>query len=210
MSGRLRTDTPVPPTLIPVSAGFLGRAAACARRRAEKEGIEVQRSRFVFLAAPMPGPRQEQPVDGIVWMLVSPNNRPLGRGPVYHEAYARCRESVLALQANVDRIVPVEGTVPASGQWDWRIELDQVSVAVSSRSYLRARECRYNLERFLEALPQAEVVPGARTVRRARRGATAPGSAALDGPIGTPAAGPERRTYRPASGFDARKRDASR
>jgi hypothetical protein len=40
---------------------------------------------------------------------------------------------------------------------------------VSSRSYLRARECTYNLERFLEAVPSAQVVAGTRSVRRGRR-----------------------------------------
>jgi hypothetical protein len=40
---------------------------------------------------------------------------------------------------------------------------------VSSRSYLRARECTYNLDRFLEAVPQAELVAGTRSVRRAAR-----------------------------------------
>ena len=130
--------------------------------------MRVQRSRFVFLAAPMPGPYQGQEADGIVWMLVSPNNRPLGRGAVYHQLYANCRESVLDLQANVDRAVPLESTLPTDGQWTWRMELDGVPVALSSRSYLRARECMYNLTRFLEALPDAEVIPGTRSVRRRR------------------------------------------
>ncbi|MFE9651888.1 hypothetical protein [Micromonospora sp. NPDC006431] len=170
----------------------------------------MQRSRFVFLAAPMPGAPQGQPTDGVLWMLVSPNNRPLGRGAVYHAAYAGCRESVLALQASMDRIVPVEGTVPASGQWTWRIELDEVAVALSSRSYLRARECRYNLDRFLEALPHAEVVPGTRAVRRGRRAASEPITPLSGGTLAAPLVPPTRLAYRPASGIEPRRRDASR
>jgi hypothetical protein len=133
------------------------------------EGIMVQHSRFVFLAAPMPESKDGDGADGILWMLVSPNNRPLGRGTTYHETYSSCRQSVLDLQANCERAKPVESTVELTGQWTWRIDLDGEPVAVSSRSYLRARECSYNLERFLEAVPKAEVVAGTRSVRRGRR-----------------------------------------
>ncbi|GIF51174.1 hypothetical protein DFJ67_3358 [Asanoa ferruginea] len=131
----------------------------------------MQRSRFVFLALPMPEgkPPAEAPVDGILWMLVSPNNRPLGRGTTYHEAYAECRESVEHMKANAGRVVPVETTVERTGQWTWRIELDGVPVAASSRSYLRTRECAYNLAKFLEALPTADIVAGTRSARRGRQ-----------------------------------------
>lgn len=133
------------------------------------EGIMVQHSRFVFLAAPMPESEDGDGGEGVLWMLVSPNNRPLGRGTTYHATYSSCRQSVLDLQANCDRVKPVETTVELTGQWSWRIEIDGAPVAVASRSYLRARECAYNLERFLEAVPRAEVVAGTRSVRRGRR-----------------------------------------
>ncbi|MBY8871944.1 hypothetical protein K7640_08830 [Micromonospora sp. PLK6-60] len=167
----------------------------------------MQHSRFVFLAAPMPGPQQGQLVDGIRWLLVSSNNRPLGRGTAYHEVYAQCRESVLELQANAARIVAQEGTVPASGQWVWRVQLDDVPVALSSRSYLRARECSYNLERFLEALPHAEVADGTRTVRRDRRRAAEPVSAVAE-PAVVRLIPPARLTYRLPTRLTPRKRDA--
>ncbi|WBB65477.1 hypothetical protein [Micromonospora sp. WMMD812] len=167
----------------------------------------MQRSRFVFLAAPTPAHQPGGPADRIVWMLVSPNNRPLGRGAVYHDIYARCRESVLDLQANVDRIVALEGTVPASGHWSWRIELDDMAVALSSRSYLRARECTYNLERFLEALPLAEVVPGTRDVRRDRRRAPEPPPPS-GGTLGGQPYRPARLMYESPARRDLRQRDA--
>lgn len=129
----------------------------------------VQHSRFVFLAAPMPESKDGEEGEGILWMLVSPNNRPLGRGTTYHATYGACRQSVLDLQANCERVKPVETTVDLTGQWTWRIDLDGEPVAVSSRSYLRARECTYNLERFLEAVPSAQVIAGTRSVRRGRR-----------------------------------------
>ncbi len=129
----------------------------------------MQRSRFVFLAAPVPQPQEELgAVPSILWMLVSPNNRPLGRAARQYPAYATCRQAVLDLQAGHDRLVAFEATDDSTGQWTWRADLDGVCVAVSSRSYLRARECAYNLERFLEAVPQAEVVAGTRSARRGR------------------------------------------
>jgi len=114
--------------------------------------------------------------EGILWMLVSPNNRPLGRGTAYQDTYGACRQSVLDLQANCDRVKAVETTVDLTGQWTWRIDLDGEPVAVSSRSYLRARECTYNLERFLEAAPSAQVIAGTRSVRRGRRRAGVAGN----------------------------------
>ncbi|SNT12439.1 hypothetical protein SAMN05421812_103271 [Asanoa hainanensis] len=133
----------------------------------------MQRSRFVFLALPMPDGNattaDRTPAEGILWMLVSPNNRPLGRGTTYHESYADCLGSVESLKANADRVLPVETTVERTGQWTWRIELDGASVAASSRSYLRTRECAYNLAKFLEALPTADIVAGTRSARRGRQ-----------------------------------------
>ena len=135
----------------------------------------MQRSRFVFLALPVPEHAAaahlagDAPAEGVVWVLVSPNNRPLGRGTTYHELYAACRDSVEHLKANAGRVVPVETTVERTGQWSWRIELDGAPVAVSSRSYLRARECAYNLERFLDAVPTADIVAGTRSAHRGRR-----------------------------------------
>lgn len=101
-------------------------------------------------------------------MLVSPNNRPLGRSPQPYRTYGDCLEAVRHLAAQHDRIKPTASTVESSGQWGWRIDLDGDTVAMSSRSYLRVRECNYNLQRFMEALPSADVVAGVRAVRGGR------------------------------------------
>jgi hypothetical protein len=111
----------------------------------------------------------------VVWMLVSPNNRPLGRARVPSDTYAEGLAAVHRLRRHYERLKPVASTVDATGMWAWRVELEGATVAVSSRSYLRVRECHYNLERFLEAVPTADIVAGARIVRRAgRRGVGAP------------------------------------
>jgi hypothetical protein len=107
-----------------------------------------------------------------MWMLVSPNNRPLGRSTKPFPTYGACVEAVRHLAAQHDRVKPSASTVEPTGQWAWRIALDGDTVAMSSRSYLRVRECNYNLERFLEALPSADVVAGIRAVRGGRPATT--------------------------------------
>jgi len=129
----------------------------------------VQRPRFVFLAAPATQAQVAPERERILWMLVSPNNRQLGRSASYHDAYADSRQAVLDLQQNLDRVIRLESLVEMTGQWIWRLNLDGHAVAASSRSYFRARECTYNLERFLEAVPQADLVVGVRAARRGRQ-----------------------------------------
>ncbi|WP_432835329.1 hypothetical protein [Dactylosporangium sp. CA-092794] len=102
-------------------------------------------------------------------MLCSPNNRILGRGEHPFDTEAECREAVLGLVSAADRLVPVPTALGTSGHWVWRVELDGVPVAVSHRSYLRARECQYNVGRFLAALPAALLTEGRRLLREAPR-----------------------------------------
>ncbi|MEU3452535.1 hypothetical protein ABZ671_02855 [Micromonospora sp. NPDC006766] len=132
-------------------------------------GIKVQRPRFVFLAAPVTQAQGASERESILWMLVSPNNRQLGRSASYHGVYADSHQAVLDLRQNLDRVVLLESLVERTGQRIWRLKLDGQAVAVSSRSYFRARECTYNLERFMEAVPQAEIVVGVRVARRGRQ-----------------------------------------
>lgn len=130
----------------------------------------MKRSRFVFLAVSARRDRPEQfERAGVIWMLVSPNNRPLGRSEKPYETYGTCRAAVERLREANDRLNPLAFTVEETGQWTWRIELDGEPVASSGRSYLRVRECHYNLDRFLAAITVADVVPGSREVRWGRR-----------------------------------------
>jgi hypothetical protein len=135
----------------------------------------VHGARFVFLAMPeedkevvSESPREA--VAHVVWMLMSPNNRSLDRARVPSDTYAEALEAVHRLKMYHERLKPVASTVDATGMWAWRVDLEGETVAVSSRSYLRVRECHYNLERFLEVVPTADVVAGTRVVRRAGRG----------------------------------------
>ncbi|GAA2345482.1 hypothetical protein [Dactylosporangium salmoneum] len=127
--------------------------------------------RFIFLAIVTPdddesvADRQQR----TAWMLCSPNNRILGRGERTFDSEAQCREAVLGVVRAADRLNAVSTALGTSGHWVWRVELDGSPVAVSHRSYLRARECQYNVGRFLAALPAALLTDGRRLLREAPR-----------------------------------------
>jgi hypothetical protein len=76
---------------------------------------------------------------------------------------------VLGLVAGAGLLNAVSTALGTSGHWVWRAELDGVPVAVSHRSYLRARECQYNVGRFLAAVPEAQVTAGRRQLRETGR-----------------------------------------
>lgn len=102
-------------------------------------------------------------------MLVSSNNRQLGRGCMVYQSYQDCRNAASSLRQQLVRAKPVTAAEEITGQWVWRVDLDGAAVAVSSRSYLRMRECQYNLDRFLEAVPLAVLAEGVRIVQYAPR-----------------------------------------
>jgi hypothetical protein len=116
----------------------------------------VRGSKFEFLA------HAAAAVGGISWILRLPNGRVLGRGPDAYSELEPCWRAVLRLQERVTDLSPVLSTAGAAGGWRWRLLLDGDPAAVSSRSYLRLRECEYSVDRFLHAVPVAMVV---RTVR---------------------------------------------
>lgn len=125
----------------------------------------MHRSRFVFLAL---AAGDDTVAAATTWMLVSPNNRPLGRAARTFDTYGACRDAVLHLREGFAGVRSTVAAAESSGQWVWRAETGGSTVAMSSRSYLRARECHYNLERFLEAVPAALVMAGTRSVRGGR------------------------------------------
>ncbi|MCF3131479.1 hypothetical protein [Streptomyces olivochromogenes] len=70
-----------------------------------------------------------------------------------------------------------------AGAWTWRVQLDGRDVAMAGRAYQRHRECQYNLNQFLAAVPVAQLSDG--LVSRPRlRGLhlPGPGSAPSEGP----------------------------
>jgi hypothetical protein len=110
----------------------------------------------------------ESGTESMFWMLVSPNNRRLGRAAHQFTAFDACREKVMLLRRRLADLKAVTTTAEPHGHWAWRVELDGAIAAVSTRTYFRQQECDYNLRRFLEAVPEAEVATIARTVRIGR------------------------------------------
>jgi hypothetical protein len=122
----------------------------------------LSRARFIVLDL-----SSRDPVAGsstLTWMLVSPNNRPLGRGGTSFASSDACRAAVERLRARHSGATSTVAVVEANKQWAWRVELDGTTVAMSTRTYLRQRECSYNLDRFLAAVPAAELDGGVRVV----------------------------------------------
>jgi hypothetical protein len=88
------------------------------------------------------------------WRLLSGNNRELGRGACAYQTEIGCRAAVTRIQVRSELCTSTVGVRPA-GQWWWQLELDGERMAVAGRGYQRQRECRYNLEQFMVALPFA-------------------------------------------------------
>ena len=125
-------------------------------------------SRFLFLSHFVQDESGERTSAGMTWMLVSPNNRPLGCASQFFPSYESCRESVQFLRDQHGRLTGMATAVEEKGRWAWRVDVDGQTVAVSSRTYLRQQECDYNLRRFLEAVPVARLVTLVRNVRSRR------------------------------------------
>jgi hypothetical protein len=146
----------------------------CARRLA-RGGVFGQKVVLAEEASAVAGPRfillsraiVDGPKDGIkeqvTWMVVSPNSRPLGRAASWFDDIDSCRLAVVTLRERASElriVISVTGS-----DWQWRGALDGTAIAASTRSYLRQHECDYNAQRFLEALPEAQLVAAVRTIR---------------------------------------------
>jgi hypothetical protein len=119
--------------------------------------------RFVLLSRPVVDASGAAFGVDVTWTLVSPNARALGRAPEWFADLDTCRAAILAVVAGTARLKA--GLSVLGNQWQWRMELDGLVVAVSSRAYLRQHECDYNIRRFLNALPIAETAASVRNVR---------------------------------------------
>ncbi len=82
------------------------------------------------------------------WRLLGGNNRELGRSAVVHPSATACRDAAARLRERISEFASVLATDARQGQWRWRLDDGDQTVAVSSRLYLRQRECTYNLAQF--------------------------------------------------------------
>ena len=87
------------------------------------------------------------------WRLLGGNNRELGRSAQVHSSQT-ILEEIDRVQAAADRLSIVVSK-SQTGKWYWAASGDGRRLALSARTYGRQRECRYNAEQFLRALPIA-------------------------------------------------------
>jgi hypothetical protein len=96
----------------------------------------------------------------VAWRLTSANHRELGRSARVFPSLALARNDWSVLRRRVAETQAVLLAVPHTGRWGWRLSLDEVPVATSSRGYARHRECTYNLAAFVAAAAIAEFSEG--------------------------------------------------
>lgn len=102
--------------------------------------------------------------DTVGWRLLGGNNRELGRSAQVHSARTILDE-IDRVQSAADRLSIVVSK-SQTGKWYWAASGDGRRLAMSSRTYGRQRECRYNAEQFLRALPIAALPrPGSASER---------------------------------------------
>lgn len=108
----------------------------------------------------------------VLWRLVAGNNHGLGRAANPCPDVQHCLAEVELLRRRLDSVEAVVLQSGAGSGWTWQVRLDDRLVAVSSRSYQRQREGRYNLDQFLAAILLTgasgglAVAPRQRSVRR--------------------------------------------
>jgi hypothetical protein len=110
-------------------------------------------------------PDLHQPFEGEVdddgswfaWRLTGANHRELGRSCRVFPDLAGARDAAADLRDRVQDAEVTVLTVPRTGTWGWRLRLDGVAIATSSRGYARHRECTYNASTFVAAAAIADL-----------------------------------------------------
>jgi hypothetical protein len=103
--------------------------------------------------------------DGATWRLLSNNNRDLGRAASIFEDVDGCLVAVEHLRRNAGHTTPVSLRA-GRADWTWRVQIDQVPVAVSSRRYQRRVQAEYACGVFLGLVETAAVMNTVRLVQR--------------------------------------------
>jgi hypothetical protein len=102
---------------------------------------------------------------GATWRLLSNNNRDLGRAVSIFEDVDGCLVAVGHLRRNAARATPVSMRA-GRADWTWRVQVDQIPVAVSSRRYQRRVQAEYACGVFLGLVEGASVMNAVRLVQR--------------------------------------------
>jgi hypothetical protein len=96
----------------------------------------------------------------VAWRLTGANHRELGRSARVFADLTQARLDAVALNEHIAEVQAQILTVPHTGTWGWRLRLNDIPVATSSRGYSRHRECTYNVSAFVAAASIAELSEG--------------------------------------------------
>jgi uncharacterized protein YegP (UPF0339 family) len=91
------------------------------------------------------------------WRMLAANNREVARSASTFADIASCVQAVHDLQCGVSDAVAVASR-GGRADWSWRLRLDDVEVAASSRTYQRRLQCEAACTLFVELVPDAELV----------------------------------------------------
>src|SRR5581483_5841570 len=94
------------------------------------------------------------------WRLIGANNRELGRSASSFASYLSVRRAAQYLQEHASRLVRRTLVDPATGRWGWRLDLDDLAVAMSGRWYERDHDSQQGMDKFVHLLPGAELTDG--------------------------------------------------
>ncbi|MFD7441910.1 hypothetical protein [Streptomyces sp. NPDC059909] len=117
------------------------------------------RARFLYVVrvSPQRPDGGERPVG---WRLVGANNRELGRSAEAFDRLTACQAAVDELREKVAGARALMSMPDAAHSWTWRVQIEGRTLAVAGRTYLRHRECQFNLGQFLAAVPVAQLPEG--------------------------------------------------
>jgi hypothetical protein len=87
----------------------------------------------------------------VSWRLTSANHREVGRSCRVFPDLEHAWRDVGTVLERIDEAEAMILPVPHAGTWGWRLSIDDVAVATSSRGYSRPRECRSSLSTFVAA-----------------------------------------------------------
>jgi hypothetical protein len=93
----------------------------------------------------------------VSWRLTGGNHRELGRSSRVFPDVEHARDDAAMLHERISEAEAHILTVPHTTTWGWRLNIDDVAVATSSRGYARHRECTYNVSVFIAAAAIAEL-----------------------------------------------------
>ena len=118
-------------------------------------------ARFELYQVP---PAERASAGEVTWRLLSSNNRDLGRAATAFPDAPSCQLMVRRLQSLVGEVAVVQQRA-GRVDWCWRVRLNGLDIAVSSRTYQRRIQAQSACAVFLALVPEAHVAPAPRLAR---------------------------------------------